>query len=141
MHRFLLDTSVYCQPLKPRPHPKVVARWISAGESAICVPVIAEAELLYGLVLKNSARLWRHYEELLKGRYAVIPVDDSIARPFADLKAHCTSVGRPIADLDLLVAAIARHHALAVVTLNARHFRGLPGVAVEDWEQDDTRGT
>ncbi len=60
-------------------------------------------------------------------------VDEAIAKPFAELKAHCTSSGRPIPDLDLLVAAIARQHTMTVATLNARHFGGLPGVAVEDW--------
>ncbi len=133
MRRFLLDTSVYCQPLKPRPLQSVVARWRSIGESAVCVPVIAEAELLYGLTLRSSTKLWRQYEELLKGRYTLIPVDEAVAKPFAELKAHCTSSGRPIPDLDLLVAAIARQHTMTVATLNARHFGGLPGVAVEDW--------
>lgn len=133
MPGFLLDTSVYCQPLKPRPLPSVITRWEAAGESSINVSAIAEAELLYGLSLKRSDRLWRQYEHLLKDRYPLIPVDRPVAAHFAELKAFCTESGHPIPDLDLLVAASAKQLSLIVATLNARHFRGLPGVAVEDW--------
>lgn len=133
MPRYLLDTSVYSQPLRPLPHPMVVARWKVAGDTAMSVSAIALAELLYGLKLKNSPRLWQQYDALLKGRHPVVPFDENIAEHFAELKEYCVKSGRPIPDLDLQIAATAKRHGLIVATLNVRHFVDLPGVAVEDW--------
>ena len=39
--------------------------------------------------------------------------------------------GRPLADADLQIAATALHHGLRLVTGNLKHFRRVPGLAVE----------
>ncbi len=57
----LLDTSVFCQPLKKKPLPSVVERWKSLGDEALCVSVLCEAELLQGLEAKNSDELRDRY--------------------------------------------------------------------------------
>ena len=57
MPTHLLDTSVYCQPLRPRPLPEVIARWNAVGDENLCTSVIAEAELIFGIRLKKSQRL------------------------------------------------------------------------------------
>lgn len=129
----LLDTSVYCQPIKPRPLASVRDRWTTLGDEALAISAICDAEVLYGLELKSSSRLIALYEALLQGRLRVLPVDSGAARHFASLKAWSQVNGRLLADLDLLVAATARSHGLALATLNARHFSHLPGLIVEDW--------
>ena len=131
----LLDTSVYCQPLKPKPLASVRQRWSALGDDALAISAVCEAEVLYGLELKKSARLEALYEGLLKERLRVLPVDSGVARHFAALKAWAKVNGRSPADFDLLIAATARAHRLALVTLNLRHFQGLPDVAAEDWSQ------
>ena len=131
----LLDTSVYCQPIKPKPLVPVRERWTVLGDDALAVSAICEAELLYGLGLKKSSRLGTLYDGLLKERLRVLPVDSGVAKHFASLKAWTKVNGRSPADFDLLIAATARAHGLALATLNARHFQGLPGLAVEDWSQ------
>jgi tRNA(fMet)-specific endonuclease VapC len=135
MATHLLDISVYCQPIKPKPLPHVVSRWSAAGDGQLVTSVIAEAELQFGLNLKGSAKLTAAYESLLRGRLPVLPVDESVGEAFAELKAQQQRRGRPIADLDLLIAATARAGELILATLNARHFAGLVGVVVEDWGQ------
>ena len=57
MPSHLLDTSVYCQPIKPKPLPSVERRWRELGDDALAISVICEAEMLYGLQLKQSAKL------------------------------------------------------------------------------------
>jgi predicted nucleic acid-binding protein len=74
MPSHLLDTSVYCQPIKPKPLPSVEQRWRALGDAALAISVIGEAEVLYGLELKRSARLNSLYDELLKNRLEVLPV-------------------------------------------------------------------
>ena len=129
----LLDTSVYCQPLKPRPVPGVERRWRALGDDALAVSVICEAEILYGIELKQSARLLALYDQLLRNRLALLPVDAAVAKSFSQLKAAARKKGFAASDFDLLIAATAKAHGLIVATLNLRHFDGLPGLAVEDW--------
>jgi len=129
----LLDTSVYCQPIKPRPLDGVRQRRTALGDDALAISAICEAAVFYGLELKGSQRLNALYDGLLKNRLRVLPVDSGIAKHFASLKAWARINGRVLADLDLLVAATARAHKLTLATLNIRHFRGLPNLNVEDW--------
>jgi predicted nucleic acid-binding protein len=129
----LLDTSVYCQPIKPKPLASVRHRWTSLGDEALAISAIAETEVLYGLELKKSARLEALFDALLRGRLTVLPVDSGVARHFASLKAWAKANGRAPSDFDLLIAATAKGHGLTVATLNPRHFQGFPGLAEEDW--------
>lgn len=129
----LLDTSVYCQPLKPRPIPAVERRWRALGDENVATSVICEAELLYGLELKQSTRLDALYDQLLKGRLLVYPVDAAVAKAFSSIKADCRKKGFAVSDFDMLIAATAKAHGLILATLNIRHFQRIEGLAVEDW--------
>ena len=131
----LLDTSVYCQPIKPRPLESVRERWTALGDDALAVSAICEAEVLCGLELKQSARLHALYDRLLKERLRVLPVDSGVAKHFASLKAWAKVNGRALSDFDTLVGATARTHNLTLATLNIRHFQGLPNLTVEDWSR------
>jgi toxin FitB len=131
----LLDTSVYCQPIKPKPLAPVRERWRALGDEALAVSAIGLAEVLYGLELKKSARLDLLFDDLLKDRLRVLPVDSGVARHFASLKAWAKANSRSPSDFDLLIGATARGHALTLATLNFRHFQEFPGLVVEDWSQ------
>lgn len=132
---YLLDTSIYSQPLKPAPNPLVVSRWQALGDVPLAISVITDAEVRYGLALKSSAKLYAAYEALLRGRLPVLPVDQAVGNKFAELKATQQRIGKPVADLDLLIAATAQAHNLIVATLNVRHFALMSGITVEDWSQ------
>lgn len=129
----LLDTSVFCQPIKPRPLPSVIQRWQALGDDALAVSVLCQAEILYGIALKGSSRLQAAYEAVLKGRLTVFPVDDAESQTYAEMRAAVEKMGRRVPDLDLLIAATAQTHGLIVATLNIRHFSLIPDLAVEDW--------
>lgn len=131
----LLDTSVYCQPLKPRPLPPVERRWRALGDEQMATSVICEAELIYGLELKQSARLDSLYDQLLKSRVAILPVDSATAKSFAVIKAACRKKGFSASDFDFLIAAAAKAHGLILATLNIRLFSGIEGLALEDWSR------
>lgn len=129
----LLDTSVYCQVLKPKPLPSVVRRWRQLGDERLAISSICEAEILYGLALRGSQRLQERYERVLEDRLQLLVVDRSVAKAFATSKATQRAKGRMVPDLDLLIAATAKAHRLIVATTNAKHFELLEGMAVEDW--------
>ena len=131
----LLDTSVYCQRLKPSPLPGVVHRWQALGDARLCISAICEAELRYGLARRDSPRLWREYCEYLENKLVILPVDKQVSDVFGRLKTAMEQAGTPRADFDLLIAATAVCHNLILTTLNLRHFVGITGLVVEDWSQ------
>ncbi len=131
----LLDTSVYCQPLRKKPLPTVVDRWTKLGDSSLCVSVLCEAEILQGLEARESAALWDRYRKLLEGRLPVLDVTMQVAGTYAAMAGPLIQSGKPRPVIDLLIAATAKREGLIVATLNARHFEGLEGVAIEDWSR------
>ena len=131
----LLDTSVYCQPLRKKPLPTVVDRWTKLGDSSLCVSVLCEAEVLQGLEARESAALWDRYRKLLEGRLPVLDITIQVAGTYAAMAGPLIRSGKPRPVIDLLIAATAKREGLIVATLNARHFEGLEGVAIEDWSR------
>lgn len=131
--RYLLDTSVYCQPLRPRPSASCQTNWQHHGDQRLAVPAIAIAELEYGLFLKDSDKLWNAYRTILKGRLASLDFTPSTASVFGEIKANQTQSGQTVDDFDLAIAAIAIAHDLTVATLNCRHFQRIENLQWEDW--------
>lgn len=131
----LLDTSVYCQRLKPVPLAAVERRWRNLGDAALGVSSICEAELRYGLAKRNSPRLWTEFRAYLENKLVLLPVDKSVADRYGELKAQMENKGRPRSDFDLLIAATALTHRLILATCNVKHFEGIDGLVVEDWRE------
>lgn len=129
----LLDTSVYCQPLKPSPIAEVESRWRALGDESLATSVICEAEVLYGIELKKSTRLLALYDQLLRDKLRLFSVDAVVAKTFSAIKAAARRQGFSASDFDFLIAATAKAHGLTLATLNIRHFKGIQGLAVEDW--------
>lgn len=129
----LLDTSVYSQRLKRQPLPEVVRRWSGLGDARLAISVICEAEILYGLEKKGSARLWTEYEHYLKHQLVVLPLERKVIETYARLKAALQGQGLSLGEFDLLIGATALAHQLKLATLNAKDFTKIPGLVVEDW--------
>jgi len=62
----------------------------------------------------------------------VIPLDGGTWRLFSEIKAAALSSGKVTGDFDILIAATAKRHGLAVVTNNISHYESLP-IPVENW--------
>lgn len=133
MPRYLLDTSIYSQPLRRRPDLAATHRWQKVGDSACAVSVVSVAEVEWGLHKLASPATWTRYEALLKPRLVIVPSAVLAWSRFSRLKAAQMSLGRPVADLDLLIAATALSMGLILATLNFRHFALVEGLSVEDW--------
>ena len=129
----LVDSSVYSQPLRPRPQSSVVARWQQLGDHRLAISTLCDAELLFGLELRSSPKLFALYEAVLRDRLPSLPVDFTVSRTFARVKASARRRGKTCSDVDFLIGATALVHELTVATLNPKHFVFIEGLAVEDW--------
>ena len=129
---YLLDTSVLSQPLKDRPLRAVQRRWTPERSPQFCTSAICQAELLRGLEMRQSEKLWRRYRDYLVGEVAVVAFDEA-AGVYARLCARLQAVSTRRDMADLLIAAAAMAADLTLATLNVHHFDGLEGLRVEDW--------
>lgn len=135
----LLDTSVYSQPIRKTRVQAAMDRWEAIGDTAVVSSVICEAEVLFGIrneKRKNSdTKIEERYAALLKGKCDLLPVDLAVAEIYAEMRDDLVSRGKPVAHMDLLIAATARANNLVVATLNMKHFEVIDGITVENWSE------
>jgi predicted nucleic acid-binding protein len=132
---YLLDTSVFSQPLRRKPQIHSLERWRDAGDSSCRISVVTVAEVEFGLALEENPARREKYKAILEGRVAVLEADRAVWHEFSRLKARQHRAGQIVADMDLLIAATAVVHRCTVATLNARDFSRIEGIAWEDWSK------
>jgi tRNA(fMet)-specific endonuclease VapC len=128
----MLDTNTCIYLIKRQPK-VVLLRLKSAAGSGVCLSSITVCELEYGVrkskhVEQNAVSLIR----FLVG-FEVVPFDDGAARHYGEIRAALEAVGKPIGNMDLLIAAHARALGLVLVTNNEREFRRIEGLSLENW--------
>ena len=131
--RWLLDTSVYSQPLKKKPLLATLTKWEKLGDIDCVISSVCTAEVEWGLHYANSASLWERYHHLLEGRLKVLQVTENTWSQFAKMNARQRKIGQIISDLDLLIAASAVEHRLTLATLNRSDFQRIEALSWEDW--------
>ena len=131
--KWLLDTSVFSQPLKKSPDLSALERWKKVGDGSCFTSIVVIAEVEWGLLAIGSERLWSGYRELLEDRLEVLETGANVWQRFSEMKARQEKIGQKVGDLDLLIAATASTHGLTVATLNHRDFARIEGLAWDDW--------
>jgi len=64
---------------------------------------------------------------------ALLPLDARAVRATARLRAELRRAGKPIGEMDALIAGHAIGLGLTLVTHNTREFGRVAGLTVEDW--------
>ena len=127
---YLLDTNTVGYLI--RKQPTVLARLLAHPPATIQISAITEGELWFGLANNPSAtRLHKAVNEFLR-RTTVLAWDQSAAAHYGRLRMEMNKQGKPLAPLDMLIAAHARSINAILVSSDAA-FRMAPGLAVEDW--------
>lgn len=132
---YLLDTSVFSQPLRRNPVESTLQRWQEAGDSSCCVSAVSIGEVEWGLHAEDRPARWSKYRALLENRLKVVETTSETWRLFGRLKARQQTLGEPVSDLDLLIAAAAKQTNRTVATLNRRDFSRIESISWEDWSQ------
>ena len=128
----LLDTNVLIRAERRDKAPDWSA-WHGEGEAYLAA--ISASELLGGVHRADSeARRVRRaaFVEAILAAIPVLPFDLETARVHAQLLAALPR-GVTVGAHDLLIAAAAAQHGLAVLTANAREFERIPGIRVLDF--------
>lgn len=132
MKRYMLDTDISSTIIRKRPE-SVRARFREAEGAQLCISVVSEAELLYGMKAKGSPRALAAMVADFLRRLTVLDWSRAAAQHYADIRAKLESAGAPIGNMDLLIAAHARSAGAVLVTNNQKHFLRVPGLKVENW--------
>jgi predicted nucleic acid-binding protein len=131
--RYLLDTNIISNAVKPAPSPALAA-WMSAqADEDLFISAITLAEIGRGVLERPAARKRRELEDWFSGRSGptalfagrVLPFDEMAAMAWARLMAEGTARGRPRSAIDMMIAAIAEANDCVVVTDNEKDFAGL----------------
>jgi tRNA(fMet)-specific endonuclease VapC len=127
----MLDTNIISDLIR-NPQGKAAKRIAKVGEDNICTSIIVAAELRYGCAKNGSPRLHKAVEDLL-GEIDVLPFEVPADTEYGGIRAHLEAAGKPICGNDLLIAAHAYATGATIVTANAREFKRIRGLNVENW--------
>ena len=127
---YMLDTDSVSFAL--RGHGRVGARIVEHRPSELCISSITLAELRYGASRRSSARLHESIDAFILN-VAVLPFDETCAGHFGALANELATLGTPIGDFDVLIAAHAVAVEATLVTNNVKHFNRVRGLSVENW--------
>jgi tRNA(fMet)-specific endonuclease VapC len=131
MLAYMLDTNICIYVIKNYP-PKLRERFNRLAEQ-LCMSSITLAELFYGA--EKSVRRLENLQavEQFSARLEILAFSPKAAAHFGQIRAEVDRLGKPVGPLDMLIGAHARAEGLIIVTNDAREFRRLPGVRVENW--------
>ena len=130
---YLLDTNILSDLVR-NPQGMAAAQITRAGEDTVCTSIIAAAELRYGAIKSNSAKLAERVDIILSA-LEILPLETPADHQYASLRHRLTREGTPIGPNDLLIAAHALANDLTVITANVGEFSRVPGLKVENWLQ------
>jgi toxin FitB len=135
----LLDTNVISELMRAEPA-QVVLDWFGQHDAAdLFISAITEAELRTGIAIlpqgQRRDRLQVALEAMIEQDFQsrILPFDSAAARAYADLAASRRASGRPIAEADCQIAAIARAVGASVATRNVKDFDGCGITVINPW--------
>jgi tRNA(fMet)-specific endonuclease VapC len=134
--RYLLDTNILSEPVKPDPSPAVMEQLQRhRNESVTAAPVWFE--LIHGVqqmpVSHRRDRLAQYLQELAYSDLQVLGYDQSAAHWHALEHVRLRAAGQTRPFVDGQIAAIAAVHDLVLVSRNIKDFQIFAGLIVENW--------
>lgn len=129
----LLDTDTLSAVLAGNPAVREHAlAYLQAHAYCFTFSVITRYEVLKGLHAKGATAQAARFEAFCAAHDVRALSDAAVVRA-AEIYADLHRRGALIGDADILIAATAMVHGLAIVTNNLRHFRRIPGLDVANW--------
>lgn len=133
MTRYLLDTNIISNVVKPRPSESLLAWMAAQRDEDLFIASLTLAEIRRGILEKPRGRkrdalnAWFAGQDgpqaLFAGR--ILAFDDRAGLIWARLMAEGKAASRPRNGLDMIIASIAVANECSIVTDNEKDFAGL----------------
>ncbi len=134
--KFLLDTNVLSELLRPAPDPNVLQNF-EAHQSEIGTAAVVWHELLFGCFRlapsPKRAAIESFLFDVVAPAIPILPYDHHAARWHAAERARLAEIGQPPPFADGQIAAIARVNDLTLVTFNTPDFEHFNELQLKDW--------
>ena len=138
--RTLLDTNVLSELLKAAPEPAVLAWFAVQPSDTLFVSAVTQAEMMLGARLLPAGRRRVALEAAVSAMFSedfagrVLPFDGAAVAAYVDIVSVRRAAGRPIAQFDAQIAAIARHGGTRLATRNVGDFEDCGILVVNPWQ-------
>jgi tRNA(fMet)-specific endonuclease VapC len=134
--RYMLDTNTVSYIIKGKsPAARRKLAELRHGDIA-CISAITEAEIQYGLAKSPNTNLLRSAVEGFLAKIQILPWGSEEAQAYGSLRADQEAAGKPLGNLDTLIAA----HAIsvgAILVTNDKAFLQVPTLpATVNWAKD-----
>lgn len=141
MKGFLLDTNILSELRRPRPEPRVVDFVGRQALESLFVSSVTFAEIRFGIELvadlhKRSALTdWLNLELRPTFGNRVLPVSEDVLFKWRLLVEAGRKVGHTFPQPDLIIAATAIHHGLAIVSRDTSGYDRTGVTVVNPWQE------
>ena len=112
--------------------PATLVEKFEKNAETLNVSVITAAELRFGAEKVGRPKLADLVEAYLE-RLAILDWTNEVASHYARIRAELERSGKPIGNMDLLIASHAVTQRMTLVTNNPKHFSSVPDLKVEVW--------
>lgn len=138
--RYLLDTCVISELVSKQPNPAVIA-WIdNIEDDHIFLSAITLGEIQKGIAKlpesrrKDTLQKWLADDLIARFDGRILDIDLPVMLSWGDLCGRLDQVGRPLPAIDSLIAALALHHEMHLVTRNISDFEGSGVHLINPWQ-------
>ncbi|MBU0702069.1 type II toxin-antitoxin system VapC family toxin [bacterium] len=103
-----------------------------AQHEKINLSIITYYEILSGLKHRDALKQLNLFLEFTRHNI-ILPLTEETVIISSDLYAKRRKIGKPIDDIDILIAGVALSNNLVLVTNNEDHFRNIEGLEILNW--------
>lgn len=133
--KYLLDTNIVSEPLRPQPNPVILANF-QTHQQEIAIASVVWHELWFGclrLPLSQRRTAVETYLQHVVSAIPILPYDQQAAHWHAAERARLTAQGKPPSFADGQIAAVAAVNNLQLVTLNTADYANFQGIQLITW--------
>ena len=129
---YMLDTDICIYIIKKRPA-NLLEKFNAIPPNDLCISTVTYAELQYGVERSSSKKMNQRILVDFVAHLDVQPWDMEAARQYGKIRTSLEKRGKPIGNMDLLIAAHALSQQCILVSNNLREFSRVRGLQCENW--------
>jgi tRNA(fMet)-specific endonuclease VapC len=134
--KFLLDTNILSEPLRPSPNRNVLLQ-LKRFEEQIATASVVWHELTFGMHKlprsKKRSQIEKYLNEVVEKSIQILPYEQEAATMHGIWRAKLSAKGVSLSFADGQIASIAKVNNLTLVTRNVVDFSAIPELKILNW--------